>query len=51
MQNNTSHDLLKALENARDTLQWIYGCSEPNREEIEKAIEEATNAINFANGE
>jgi hypothetical protein len=33
-------ELVAALENARETIEWMYGCSSPSESEIEKAIVE-----------
>lgn len=38
-------ELLEALISAVETLEWINGCSSPNRDGIEEAIKEAREII------
>ena len=44
-------ELIKALEDARDTLEWVYGCTEPDKDEIERAIEKVNETLRIARGE
>ena len=48
--NESAPELLEALKSARDTIEWILGCTEPSRDEIEKAIKEADTVIAEAEG-
>lgn len=37
--------LLAALESARDTIEWMHGCTAPADDEVERAILEANAAV------
>ena len=37
--------LLIALESARDTIEWMHGCTAPADDEVERAILEANAAV------
>jgi len=41
----TNSELLDALIAAVETLEWVNGCSSPNRDGIEEAIEEGRAVI------
>lgn len=43
-------DLLAALEDAVETIEWMNGCSSPAVDEVEKAIREGNSAISKAKG-
>ena len=43
-------ELLAALEDAVETIEWMNGCSSPAVDEIEKAIREGNSAIAKAKG-
>ncbi|MDM5132948.1 hypothetical protein OB962_18415 [Aeromonas piscicola] len=43
-------ELLEALKEAVETIEWMYGCSSPARGEIEEAIREGNAAIAKAKG-
>ena len=47
---DTAPDLLSALENALETIEWMYGCSSPADSEVEIAIAETRAAIANAKG-
>lgn len=38
-------DILKALQSALETIEWMNGCTSPAQDEIDKAILEAKKAI------
>ena len=44
-------ELLAALEDAVETIEWMNGCSSPAVDEIEKAIREGNSAIAKAKGD
>ena len=44
-------ELLAALEDAVETIEWINGCTSPAVDEIEKAIREGNSAIAKAKGD
>lgn len=39
------NELLAALVSAIETLEWMAGCSSPNRDDVEAAIEEGRAVI------
>lgn len=41
-------DLLRALQDAVETLEWVEGCTYPNTDEIRKAILDGRQAIHNA---
>lgn len=43
-------ELVRALQSAVDTIEWIYGCTEPATDEIEKAIRNGKEALAKAKG-
>ena len=43
-------ELLAALEDAVETIEWMNGCSSPAVDEVEKAIREGNSAISKAKG-
>lgn len=43
-------ELLEALKEAVETIEWMHGCSSPARGEIEQAIREGNTAIAKAKG-
>ena len=43
-------ELLTALEDAVETIEWMNGCSSPAVDEVEKAIREGNSAISKAKG-
>ena len=42
---NSHDDLVAALEDAINTLEWVFGCTSPNMDEFEKGIERAKNSL------
>ena len=41
----TNSELLDALISAVETIEWMNGCSSPNRDEVEAAIDEGRSVI------
>lgn len=47
---NLSDELLAALNEAVETIEWMHGCSSPARNEVEEAIQDGLAAIAKAKG-